>query len=148
MIVWAVSNFRSSFCVGKMTIAAFINTKLAFLKRHYFPELITLFVIFGVVGVFVSIYAGQRSSLPIPYQGRLLDSNYVPVADGTSYMQFAILRCSDWRKLFVAHRAAGDRCRLHRNGDFNTGNGESRNFYGSFRKWRFHKRRNYLKYHQ
>lgn len=73
-----------------MTIAAFLNTKLAILKRHYFPELITLFVVFGVVGVFVSIYAGQRSNLPIPYQGRLLDSNYIPVADGTHYMQFAI----------------------------------------------------------
>lgn len=73
-----------------MTIAAFLNTKLAFLKRHYFPELITLFVVFGVVGVFVSIYAGQRSNLPIPYQGRLLDSNYIPVADGTHYIQFGI----------------------------------------------------------
>lgn len=74
-----------------MTIAAFLNTKLAFLKRHYFPELITLFVVFGVVGVFVSIYAStNRTNLPIPYQGRLLDSNYIPVADGTQYLKFAI----------------------------------------------------------
>lgn len=65
--------------------------KLHFIKRHYFPEMVALVVIFGVVGVFASLYAStNRSNLPIPYQGKLLDSNFVPVADGTHYMRFAL----------------------------------------------------------
>lgn len=67
-----------------------LREKLQLLKRHYFPEVVALLVIFGAVGAFATLYAGQRASLPIPYQGKLLDSNSVPVADGTYYMAFGI----------------------------------------------------------
>lgn len=67
-----------------------LREKIRLIKRHYFPEVVALLVIFGAVGAFASLYAGQRSSLPIPYQGKLLDSNSIPVADGTYYMAFGI----------------------------------------------------------
>ncbi|MDO8582108.1 MAG: hypothetical protein Q7S16_04530, partial [bacterium] len=74
-----------------MTIAISIKEKLNYLKRHYFPEAVTLIVIFGVMSAFMGIYAStNRSSMPIPYQGRLLNSNSIAVPDGTYYMKFAI----------------------------------------------------------
>ncbi len=61
-----------------------------FLRKHYEQEMVALVVLIGVVGVFMFSHATQRASMPVPYQGRLLDSNYAPKADGTYYFRFRI----------------------------------------------------------
>ncbi|MBI4239760.1 hypothetical protein HY620_02100 [Candidatus Uhrbacteria bacterium] len=68
-----------------------IGNKLSPLRRYYFTELLVILILVGSVGVYMTSQgAATRSKLPIPYQGRLMDQNYVPKADGTYYLAFEI----------------------------------------------------------
>lgn len=71
------------------------SSHFSFFKKHYLTEVVTLAVILGSVGVFMSLFAAPtRSSFPISYQGRLMDSSYVPKADSTYYLAFEIYDAS------------------------------------------------------
>ncbi|MBI4600179.1 tail fiber domain-containing protein [Candidatus Uhrbacteria bacterium] len=61
-----------------------------FLSKKYRDELMAAVFIIVLGGVFMTASATQRTNMPIPYQGRLLDSNYVAKADETYYMRFGI----------------------------------------------------------
>lgn len=64
---------------------------IPFWKKYYLTEFVALAVVAGTVGVFISIYAAaNRTNLPIMYQGRLMDQNYVPKADVEHYIAFEI----------------------------------------------------------
>ncbi|MEK7648985.1 MAG: hypothetical protein AAB400_03670 [Patescibacteria group bacterium] len=73
--------------------------KMSFFRKYYVTEVIVLAIIFGTVGIFMSIYAdtaSNRANMPIIYQGRLMDASYVPVSDNnTYYFRFKITTASD-----------------------------------------------------
>ncbi len=59
--------------------------------------MIVLAIVFGTIGVFMSIYAdttSNRSNMPIIYQGRLMDASYVPKSDTDYYLAFEIYTAS------------------------------------------------------
>ncbi|GEM_PF-3476442 len=61
------------------------------IKKEYAAPLFLLLLIAGTVGVFFTTFASTTNrTKPITYQGRLMDTNYVPVADTTYQMKFRI----------------------------------------------------------
>jgi|GEM_PF-5722950 len=71
------------------------NSHFSFFKKHYLTEVITLAIVLGTVGVFMSLYAAPtRATFPITYQGKLMDQNYVPKADTSYFLAFEIYDAS------------------------------------------------------
>ena len=71
------------------------KSHFSFFKKHYLTEVITLAIVFGTIGVFMSLYAAPtRATFPITYQGKLMDQNYVPKADTGYTLAFEIYDAS------------------------------------------------------
>jgi len=72
--------------------------KGSFFRKYYVTEVVVLAIVFGTIGVFMSIYAdtaSNRANMPIVYQGRLMDASYVPKSDNTYYLAFEMYTTSD-----------------------------------------------------
>jgi len=62
-----------------------------FFRKQQTTQVLLLLLVVGTVGVFFGVFASTTNRTKgITYQGRLLDTNYVPVADTTYNMKFRI----------------------------------------------------------
>lgn len=69
-----------------------IDRSLAVLRRFYFTEMVTIFILFLMLGVFITTFAAtsNRYKQPLTFQGRITGSDNIPVADGSYNIKFAI----------------------------------------------------------
>ncbi len=74
-----------------------LNKKLRPAWPFFVPTLIVI-TLFSIIGSLVSFFAvlavSNRTNLPINYQGRLSDTNYVPVNDVSRDVKFVIYDAS------------------------------------------------------